>query len=119
MTNLGARIRSDKQRLEQVKTRQQRVATAEESPNGVTIAKYPNGYCHVTFAEKPDREILDALRDADFWWQRGSWAGKSDQLPAAVTEMAVTQSLPEGTFKESGTGVNTVLLTIDALEVQP
>jgi hypothetical protein len=29
------------------------------------------------------------------------------------------EPLPDGTFKESGTGVNTVLLTIDALEVQP
>ena len=41
----------------------------------------------VTFAEKPDREILDALRAAGFGWGGGSWCGKRENLPAEVKEL--------------------------------
>jgi hypothetical protein len=96
MTNLGARIRTDKERLQQIKSSQESAAKAEASPNGIMIEHCTGNsseYVRVTFAEKPDREILDALKAAGFWWAKGHWAGKFEQLPAVVTEMAESQIL--------------------------
>lgn len=41
-------------------------------------------YVRVTFAEKPDREILKQLKAAGFRWGGGSWSGRRDALPASV-----------------------------------
>jgi hypothetical protein len=91
LTNLGARIRSDKERLVTVARVQQRTAQAEAAPNGVTIEKSSDGaYCSVTFAEKPERSVLNALRDAGFHWGRGSWSGQTAKLPAAVEQLLVS-----------------------------
>ena len=88
LSNLGQRISGDKKRLEEIKTRNARTATAAAAPNGVVIEQCQGGYVRVTFAEKPEREILNALRTAGFWWGSGSWAGKADQLPAEVKQLA-------------------------------
>ncbi|MHB8304081.1 MAG: DUF3560 domain-containing protein [Acidobacteriaceae bacterium] len=87
LTNLGARIRTDKQRIEQIKRQQQRNAEAQAAPNGITRQDCSGGYVRITFAEKPERVILDALKSAGFFWGVGSWAGKADQLPAVVSEL--------------------------------
>jgi hypothetical protein len=88
LTNLGARIRSDKERLVAVKRQQERTAKAEAAPNGVTIEKSRDGvYCSISFAEKPERSILTALKAAGFHWGRGSWSGSTAKLPAAVQEL--------------------------------
>ena len=84
LTNIGATIRKDKQRIEEVKLRQARASQAEASENGVTIEQCSGGYVRVTFAEKPSREILEALRSNGFRWGQGSWAGKAESLPEAV-----------------------------------
>ena len=88
LTNLGARIRADRERIKHVKVQRERAAQAECSPNGVTIEQCSGGYVRVTFAQKPDREILTALKAAGFWWGSGSWAGKADSLPADVSVLA-------------------------------
>lgn len=88
MSNLGGRITADRKRLEFIKTQNQRKAAAEESPSGVVIQPCDGGYCRVTFAEKPDRSVLDALKAAGFWWGKGSWAGKQEALPEVVKSMA-------------------------------
>jgi hypothetical protein len=82
LTNLGARIRTDRERIKTIQSQQQRTAQAESAPNGVTIEGAE--YVRVTFAEKPEREILDALRAANFYWGHGSWSGKRESLPAEV-----------------------------------
>lgn len=88
-TNLGAEIRRAKQRIEEVKARQERTAEAEAAPGGVTIERHESvNWCRVTFADKPDREILDALRAASYRWGGGSWQGYLDRLPAIVSEAA-------------------------------
>lgn len=87
MSNLGGRISADRKRLEVIKQRQERTAKAEESPAGVTIEQCQGGYVRVTFAEKPARVILDALRGAGFWWGNGSWAGKGEALPQEVKDL--------------------------------
>ena len=81
LTNLGARIRSDKERIEEIKRRTARTEAAEAN-GGVTIEGAE--YVRVTFAEKPERDILEALRGAGFYWQGGSWCGKREALPASV-----------------------------------
>jgi hypothetical protein len=89
MTNLGARIREDKKRIETIKARNARTEKAEAN-GGVVIEvsrNYPQ-YCSVTFAEKPDREILDALRNAGFRWGGGSWSGDTEKLPDSVKALS-------------------------------
>jgi hypothetical protein len=41
-------------------------------------------WCRITFTDKPDREILAALRSARFQWGAGSWVGPIADIPAAV-----------------------------------
>lgn len=78
-TNLGARIRKDRQTIETVKARQTRTAQAEAAPGGVVIEG--TEWVRVTFAEKPARAILDALKAAGFRWGGGSWVGARAKLP--------------------------------------
>jgi hypothetical protein len=87
LTNLGARIRSDQKRLEEVEIRQNKTKQAAASDSGVVIAG--TDYISVTFAEKPDRDILDALRAADFRWSRGSWYGYRSKLPTEVSNASL------------------------------
>lgn len=84
MSNLGGRITADRKRLEYVKQQQERSAKAEASENGVTLEQCQGGYVRVTFAEKPAREILEALRGAGFHWGSGSWVGQGASLPEIV-----------------------------------
>jgi Domain of unknown function (DUF3560) len=84
ISNIGNQIRTAKERIEFVKQRQARSQAAEQSENGVVIEG--EEWIRVTFAEKPDREILDALRAAGFQWGAGSWGGRRDKLPACVTD---------------------------------
>lgn len=86
LSNLGARITSDKKRLVSVKRQQERSAKADESPDGILIQECQGGYVRVTFAEKPSREILNALKAAGFYWGQGSWAGQKDKLPQEVKD---------------------------------
>lgn len=87
LSNLGGRITADKKRLGYIKLQQSRSRAAEASPTGVTLENCQSGYVRVTFAEKPDRSILNALRTAGFFWGSGSWAGKGDQLPEEVKNL--------------------------------
>ena len=87
LSNLGQRISGDKKRLEHVKVQKTRREAAEAAPSGVTLEHCQAGYCRVTFAEKPERSILDALKAAGFFWGAGSWSGKEDQLPEVVKEV--------------------------------
>lgn len=78
LSNLRGNINRDKKRLEEVKVRQERAEKAEVN-GGVTIEG--TDYVSVTFAEKPDRSVLDALKAAGFRWSQGSWHGRRDKLP--------------------------------------
>jgi hypothetical protein len=83
LTNLGARIRADRERIKAIKARHQRTAQAEAAPDGVAIEG--GEWVRITFAEKPEREILEALKAAGFLWRRGSWIGQRVNIPACVT----------------------------------
>ena len=90
-SNIGGRIQQAKKRIAQVGWRNKQAAQAEAA-GGVNIqihrlASSPDSdWATITFAEKPPREILDALRNASFQWGGGSWGGYASKLPAAVTE---------------------------------
>ena len=85
MSNLGANINRMKKRLVQVTARRDRTTKAEAA--GVLI-EGTGDYVRVTFPEKPAREVLEALRTADFHWGNGSWTGRRVALPASVTALA-------------------------------
>jgi hypothetical protein len=102
LSNLGGRITSDRKRLEAVKARQKRTAEAEAAPGGVHIKTggHGNSWAQVTFAEKPEREILNELKAAGFSWSGGSWVGYSEKLPESVKALAapapeVVSSVPQ------------------------
>lgn len=84
LSNLGGRITADRKKLEAVKAKQERTAAAEASPGGFVIEG--EDYVRVTFAEKPARELLDALKAAGFSWHGGSWIGRREALPANLKE---------------------------------
>lgn len=84
LSNLGGRITADRKRLEQLKKQKARKDRAEAAVNGVILDECGGGYCVVTFAEKPDLEILTALKANAFSWASGSWVGKLENLPGEV-----------------------------------
>lgn len=89
-TNARANARRLRKRIKDITARQERQAAAEAA-GGVIIKRLEaegHDYCTVTFAEKPAREILDALRGAGFHWGGGFWSGKASALPESVEAMA-------------------------------
>jgi len=86
LTNAGANIRRMEKRIEEIKRRNERTAQAEAAPGGVVIRG--SDYVSITFAEKPAREILNALKAAGFHWSGGCWNGYRERIPAEVIEAA-------------------------------
>ena len=88
MQNLGANIRRLEQRLVDIEARQKRSERAAET--GVLIEGAD--YVRVTFPEKPERAILDALRAAGFRWSGGSWHGYRRNLPDSIASEQVKET---------------------------
>lgn len=88
--NLGGRIQADKKRLESIRAQQSRRYKAATSESGVTI-EGGDKWVTLTFSEKPERSVLEALRSASFRWSGGSWVGERGKLPAEVQEMLPKQ----------------------------
>lgn len=85
LSNLRGRITADKQRLEAIERRTQRQQQAE-SNGGIAIFT-AGDYCSITFAEKPDRSILNDLKAAGFSWGNGQWNGYVARIPESVKAM--------------------------------
>ena len=92
LSNLGATIRNDEKRIADIRARAARTERAEEA-GGVVIEG--GEWVRVTFAEKPDRSILQALKEAGFYWGAGCWKGSRAKLPPAVVEMAGLDSVAD------------------------
>ena len=103
MTNLGARIRADRERIEQIKARTARSEQAEQA-GGVLVEVKPEwrGYCRVTFAEKPERAIIDALKASGFVWGAGHWSGEHAKLPAGIVADAPADAAVRDADREMG-----------------
>ena len=85
LTNNNANIRRCKKRLAGIKAAQELQNRASKAASGVVIDRFPNrGIARITFAEKPEREIIAALKAAGFYWCKGCWAGNVDKVPAEV-----------------------------------
>jgi nitrogen fixation protein/uncharacterized coiled-coil protein SlyX len=80
LSNLRARIRTDKKRLEEVADRQQRMDAANASETGYAVL-YRNGWALVTFPERPADDVLESLRGAGYVYRDGSWYGDATKLP--------------------------------------
>lgn len=83
-TNLRANIRRMKARIEEIRRRQGRQEAAQQN-GGVSITG--NEWVSITFAEKPELEILDALKAAGFTWGGGSWTGKREKIPQMLQKV--------------------------------
>jgi hypothetical protein len=86
LTNNNANIRRMKERIEHIRSVTTRREAAEESAHGVTVEG--ETWVRVTFAEKPDRAVLDALKSRGFCWRSPSWVGKRESMPDCVKELA-------------------------------
>lgn len=84
LTNLSGNIKRNKDRLVVVKRQQARTQAAADA-GGVSVIEHSNGYVTVTFYEKPERAVLDALKASGFRWSGGSWFGTAERLPESVT----------------------------------
>ena len=87
LTNLGSEIRRATARLEEIRARQAKLAQAQAA-GGVILEG--DAWCSITFAEKPEREILNALRQAGFVFGGGRWMGRREHVPANVLELLST-----------------------------
>lgn len=86
-TNLRADIRRNRIRIDQIKKDQARYRAAVDA-GGIKIIRNPAAnWCTVTFQERPDRSIIQDLKDAGFGYGGGSWSGRLDALPGVVVEM--------------------------------
>jgi len=86
LTNLGANMRRLEERIEVIQRQKDRKEAAAGSAGGVSI-EGTGDYVSITFADKPDREVIDALKAASFYWGNGSWSGKRESIPSCVLEM--------------------------------
>lgn len=82
--NLRSNIRRDQQRIEDIERRTRRTTEAEQAGGCIITG---DEYINVTFAEKPDRNILDALKASGFQWGGGCWTGYRTKLPSVVSAM--------------------------------
>ena len=78
-TNLSGNIGRYKKRIQHIERMRERSQAADDA-GGVSIEG--QDWVSVTFAEKPARAILTALKAAGFRWSSGSWHGKCEDLPA-------------------------------------
>jgi hypothetical protein len=84
--NISGRIKAAKNRLAVVRAQAMNRKAAQESESGVTVKKNRYGDIFVTFAEKPEREVINALKEAGYRWSDGSWVGSADKLPECLKE---------------------------------
>jgi hypothetical protein len=85
LSNNNANINRLKKRLVDVQCRQKRAEIAEKN-GGVAITGNETYIC-VTFSEKPEYDIIRALKEAGFYWSRGSWRGERAKLPESVANL--------------------------------
>lgn len=101
LSNNNANINRLKKRLEEVKCRKERQEMAEE--NGVAITGNET-YVNVTFPKKPEYDIIRALKEAGFYWSRGSWHGERAKLPESVANLEKACQVQQNTRQASKTG---------------
>ena len=89
LTSISAGIRRAEERIRAIESRNAQAAKAEATPDGILLEEFGpdqgfSKYTRVTFAEKPSRSVLDALKAAGYSWSRGSWIGPTSRLPEGL-----------------------------------
>lgn len=90
LSNTRANARRCRERIKTVEARARKQAEADAAPGGVVVkrsepCRYSGTvYATVTFAEKPAREVLAALKAAGYYWGNGSWTGDAAKLPPGI-----------------------------------
>jgi hypothetical protein len=84
LTSISANIRRAEERIKEIEARNAHREKVEATEGGLLIEKISDAYTRVTFADKPARPVLDALKAAGYFWSKGSWVGPTDKLPAEV-----------------------------------
>lgn len=88
ITNLGANIRRMRERIGDIGRQAARREAAAEAPEGVLIEG--DEWVRVTFPEKPERDVINALKAAGFRWGAGSWCGQRENIPDCLrTELGM------------------------------
>jgi len=83
-TRERAEARRCRRRIDEIRRRT--VVTAEaEAAGGVTITG--GALVAVSFAARPERPLIDALKSAGFRWSAPSWYGRRDALPSDVVAL--------------------------------
>lgn len=88
-SNMRNRIGAARKRIAAIRARACATEKAEAA-GGIVIEVAPNtyrpeeAYAKVTFAEKPDRSVLNDLKAAGFSWGNGSWTGYEARIPESV-----------------------------------
>lgn len=83
LTNLGGNMRRLVDRIKGIERQNERRESAAASDSGVVI-EGTGDYVSITFAEKPERSVINDLKAANFYWGNGSWSGKRENIPASV-----------------------------------
>jgi hypothetical protein len=92
-TSARREIRRCKERIADIRKRQESAELAQKA-GGLRIVRTKTAlcvWCVLTFAEKPSRQVLAALREAGYRWGQGSWHGHEHKLPACVRELEQEQ----------------------------
>lgn len=87
LTSDRAEIRRCKGRMADIEKQRARAEQAEASGGVGIVRSVEHNWCTLTFAEKPERSVLEALRGAGFRWGKGSWHGYLNKLPADVEQL--------------------------------
>lgn len=83
LSNLGGNIKRNRDRLAELRDRAAR-SKASADAGGMLVEDLAGGACRLTFPDKPDRDVLTALKAAGFRWHGGAWFGKRADLPSEV-----------------------------------
>ncbi len=91
LTNIRARIRADQKRIGLVTMQARHQREAEEAEGGIAIEDRGSGYIAIRFAEKPPRDVINALKTSGFHWSAGRWHGERANLPPGILDEEATE----------------------------
>lgn len=79
ISNRRANARRLRERIKDITRRQENTKAAAAA--GGVLVRIKDDWASVTFAEKPDRAVIDELKAAGFGWGGGRWSGYANKLP--------------------------------------
>lgn len=128
LRNNGAEIRRCQKRLAEltaIAERQPAIEAEQQAAReagGVLVRDLGQGQCSVRFPDRPDRDVLDELRQAGYRWAKSDavWIGSLDRLPAQFAGAEVAPAAPVqqpkvaviGALVDNGDGTSTITFTV-------